>query len=98
MIGKYFLGRCQMERMSEEDEAAALTAAIAEREIARIREINEKNAKRESREDCLFCGDIIPEGRRIAVPGVQYCIEHQDSHDTSYKAPSSSMLPPGFIK
>jgi len=76
------------ERMSEEDEAAELTAAIAEREIARIRRINEQKASRPSREDCLFCGDDIPEARRLAVPGVQYCVEHQDMFDTSYKTPT----------
>lgn len=78
-----------MERMSEEDEAAALTASIAEREIERIRKLNAEKAKRPSREDCLFCGDDIPEARRLAVPGVQYCVEHQDSHDESYKVPTT---------
>lgn len=76
-----------MERMSEEDEAALLTAAIAEREVERIRKLNEKNARRPSREDCLYCGDEIPEARRLAVPGVQYCVEHQDMCDKSFSTP-----------
>jgi phage/conjugal plasmid C-4 type zinc finger TraR family protein len=78
-----------MERMSEEDEAAALTAELAEREIERIRKINEQKAQRVSREDCLFCGDDIPEARRKAVPGVQYCVEHQDQFDKSYQTPKT---------
>ena len=27
-----------------------------------------------SRDDCAECGDEIPEGRRVAVPGVQHCV------------------------
>ena len=80
-------GSIVMERMSEEDEAAALTVALADREITRIRKIQEKKARTPSREDCLFCGDDIPEGRRLAVPGVQYCVEHQDMFDKSYQVP-----------
>lgn len=28
-----------------------------------------------SRDDCAECGDEIPEGRRVAVPGVQNCVQ-----------------------
>lgn len=28
-----------------------------------------------SRDDCAECGDEIPEGRRVAVPGVQHCVQ-----------------------
>lgn len=31
----------------------------------------------ESAKDCAMCGLPIPEGRRLAVPGVQTCIECQ---------------------
>lgn len=27
---------------------------------------------------CLECGEPIPEGRRNAIPGVEYCVAHQD--------------------
>lgn len=26
---------------------------------------------------CLECGEPIPEGRRNAIPGVEYCVTHQ---------------------
>ena len=29
---------------------------------------------------CKECDEEIPEGRRLAVPGVQYCIHCQDDH------------------
>ena len=28
----------------------------------------------ESLSECAECGDEIPEGRRVAVPGVQHCV------------------------
>lgn len=30
---------------------------------------------------CLECGEKIPEARRLALPGVQYCIECQSERD-----------------
>ncbi len=30
---------------------------------------------------CFDCGQSIPEARRQAVPGVEYCIECQDARD-----------------
>ena len=29
----------------------------------------------ESLSECAECGDEIPEGRRVAVPGVQHCVQ-----------------------
>lgn len=36
---------------------------------------------------CLDCGEEIPEGRRQAIQGVQYCVNCQDAHmvTTNYK-------------
>lgn len=34
-----------------------------------------------SRLFCLSCDDPIPEPRRVAVPGVQYCIQCQTEQD-----------------
>lgn len=37
----------------------------------------------ESLHNCIECGDIIPEGRRLALPGVSKCISCQkivDAH------------------
>lgn len=35
----------------------------------------------ESAEHCEECGDPIPEARRIAVPGVEYCVKCQTEMD-----------------
>ncbi|ADI96375.1 conserved hypothetical bacterial protein [Acinetobacter phage Ac42] len=43
-------------------------------------------SKRQSLEYCEDCGLSIPEGRRIAVPGVEYCIQCQQNHDTTVKS------------
>ena len=34
----------------------------------------EKQRQMASAEDCVECGESIPEARRLAVPGVQLCI------------------------
>jgi phage/conjugal plasmid C-4 type zinc finger TraR family protein len=31
----------------------------------------------DSATECAMCGEAIPEGRRLAVPGVQTCVECQ---------------------
>lgn len=31
----------------------------------------------ESLRECLECGDEIPEGRRLAEPGCEYCVDCQ---------------------
>lgn len=38
-----------------------------------------------SRTHCLDCAESIPERRREALRGVQYCIECQNEHDTVFK-------------
>ena len=38
-----------------------------------------------SREDCIECGEVIPEARRKAVPGVQLCIGCQSALDEKEK-------------
>jgi len=30
---------------------------------------------------CEHCAAVIPEGRRLAVPGVRLCVRCQDEHD-----------------
>ncbi|MCU5772960.1 DksA/TraR family C4-type zinc finger protein [Erwiniaceae bacterium BAC15a-03b] len=39
-----------------------------------------------SAEFCLECGEPIPEARRIALPGVQYCVSCQQLHDNQQSA------------
>lgn len=31
------------------------------------------------------CGEPIPEGRRVALPGVQYCVDCADKHVTAIR-------------
>lgn len=31
----------------------------------------------ESAEDCASCGEVIPQARRLAVPGCQHCVDCQ---------------------
>jgi len=40
----------------------------------------------ESRRECQECGDLIPEARRKAVPGVRLCIACQAQRDQSETA------------
>lgn len=35
----------------------------------------------ESERHCISCGDDIPEGRRIAIPGVRTCVTCQSGRD-----------------
>ena len=37
-----------------------------------------EQAKKPSAKECQECGEEIPEGRRISVPGVQYCVACQE--------------------
>ena len=36
-----------------------------------------KNTDAPSRETCAECGDVIPEARRKAIPGVELCVTCQ---------------------
>ncbi len=40
----------------------------------------------ESRRDCAECGSVIPEARRLAVPGVRLCIACQQEEDREQTA------------
>lgn len=43
-------------------------------------------SKRESNELCDDCENPIPIGRRLAVPGVLYCIKCQPKYDAQIKS------------
>jgi len=49
--------------------------------IAGVRRELAKQATRPSAEECEECGDEIPEARRKAVPGVQFCVFCQEKHE-----------------
>ncbi len=39
----------------------------------------------ESLRDCAECGELIPEPRRVALPGVKLCIDCQTARDRAWK-------------
>ena len=39
----------------------------------------------ESATACIDCDDPIPEARRLAIPGVQLCVECQSGRDRAYR-------------
>lgn len=51
------------------EQAEKLQQAQIEAGISRI-----QRYEGESLSECAECGDEIPEGRRVAVPGVQHCL------------------------
>ena len=49
--------------------------------VAGVRRKLLEQAARPSAEECEECGDEIPEARRLAVPGVQFCVFCQEKHE-----------------
>ena len=49
--------------------------------VAGVRRKLLEQAARPSAEECEECGDEIPEARRRAVPGVQFCVFCQEKHE-----------------
>lgn len=58
------------DRATELEEIARDEALARQQQRSR----NAINPALESAEDCVACGEIIPEPRRAALPGVQHCI------------------------
>lgn len=59
-------------------------AATLDNAVDHARSQLERSQSRPSRTHCLECGEQIPEARRKASPGCQYCIECQSSHDKRF--------------
>ena len=53
-------------------------------ELARLRA--RRGPAGESAEDCMDCGEPIPEARRIAVPGVKLCTECAGGREKRFEA------------
>ena len=49
--------------------------------VAGVRRKLLEQAAKPSAEECEECGDEIPEARRQAVPGVQFCVFCQEKHE-----------------
>ncbi|MCB1357528.1 MAG: DksA/TraR family C4-type zinc finger protein [Maritimibacter sp.] len=60
-----------------------IEASIAE-ELERLRA--RSGPQGASAEDCVECGEPIPEARRIALPGVKLCIDCQQERDSAFRA------------
>jgi RNA polymerase-binding transcription factor DksA len=76
-----------MNGFGKDDDASELTLQMAENEIHRIQQVNALRSARQSATHCSYCDEPIPQARRLAVPGVQFCVEHQDSHDVDITRP-----------
>ena len=65
----------------------AKEGAVQEQIDASINEAVERAraqlARGESLTHCEECGDAIPEGRRLAVPGVRRCVACQEEADSA---------------
>jgi phage/conjugal plasmid C-4 type zinc finger TraR family protein len=67
------------ETMSEEDLGQLHSIHNNMNHIAEARRKLEEQAKKPSARECEECGDSIPEARRKAVKGVQYCAPCQEA-------------------
>jgi len=67
------------ETMSEEDMGQLHSIHNNMNHIAEARRKLEEQAKKPSARECEECGDSIPEARRTAVKGVQYCAPCQEA-------------------
>lgn len=53
--------------------------------IADVRKQLAKQAEKPSAEECEECGESIPEGRRLAIKGVQLCVHCQELQERKKK-------------
>ena len=66
------------ETMSEEDLGQLHSIHNNMNHIAKVQRELEEQAKKPSAETCEECGEEIPEARRLAVKGVQFCAPCQE--------------------
>jgi phage/conjugal plasmid C-4 type zinc finger TraR family protein len=59
--------------VDEADKAYDLAQIVLEQEIAKVR--SKTLSYKDSADECVECGNLIPSERQLAVPGVQLCIE-----------------------
>ncbi len=70
-----------MSGMGGPDEEALHAIIMAENEEFRVRQQLAEQALRPSATHCEDCDQPIPEGRRAAVKGCQYCVTCQPKYD-----------------
>ncbi len=67
--------------MGGPDEESLHAIIMAENEEHRVRTILAEQQQRSSAFRCQDCDESIPEERRKASPGCQYCVECQPKYD-----------------
>jgi phage/conjugal plasmid C-4 type zinc finger TraR family protein len=68
----------QFDRATEREEAHREAALAAQERRAGLK----GKTWRDSADECRVCGAGIPKARRVAIPGVQTCIECQTDLET----------------
>lgn len=58
--------------------------------IARARLAATRRTQGDSATDCAECDEPIPEARRVAQPGVKFCVSCQSEHDHA-RRPAGAM-------
>jgi len=59
----------------EADRANELAQIAVDHAVQRIK--NKQFTYKDSADECIECGNLIPSARQLAIPGVQLCIECQ---------------------
>ena len=67
--------------MGGPDEESLHAMILSENEQYRVRKQLEEQARRPSAVYCDECDVKIPEARRLAIKGCQYCVNCQTKHD-----------------
>jgi len=68
---------------NEEEAEVAQVAALFENEAAlrKHRDMMSEKQSKPSLEECIECGNEIPEARRKVVPGVELCVDCANLHE-----------------
>lgn len=64
------------------DEESLHAIIMSENEVERVRQQLASQALRPSRLTCADCEEDIPQGRREAIPGVEYCVTCAPKHES----------------
>lgn len=64
--------------MDDADRASELEQAERDYALRMLYAGTRQDPTRSSAYECQICEEAIPEGRRQAVPGVQYCVRCQE--------------------
>lgn len=59
-------------------DAADIANEVLERNLHERIEAHVNRTDQESAHECDECGNVIPEGRRLAIKGTQHCIDCAD--------------------